>query len=29
MAAHRAELKAAWAEWKAARLEVRSALVYA
>ena len=25
---HRAELKAAWAEWRAARLEVRTALVY-
>jgi len=29
LAAHRAELKAAWAEWKAVRLEARSALVYA
>lgn len=29
LALHRAELRMAWAEWKAARLEVRSALVYA
>ncbi len=29
MAQHRAELRAAWQEWKAARLEVRAALVYA
>ncbi|HJU82989.1 MAG TPA: acyl-CoA desaturase [Holophagaceae bacterium] len=29
MAQHRAELQAAWREWKAARMEVRSALVYA
>ncbi|HJW09568.1 MAG TPA: acyl-CoA desaturase [Holophagaceae bacterium] len=29
MAQHRAELRAAWQEWKAARMEVRSALVYA
>jgi stearoyl-CoA desaturase (Delta-9 desaturase) len=28
VAAHRLELKAAWAEWKAARLEARSALAY-
>ena len=29
LATHRAELKTAWAEWKAVRLEARSALVYA
>ena len=28
MAVHRVELKTAWAEWRAARLEVRTALVY-